>query len=97
MEEVLNWGLMAANSSNLQPWEFYWVQNPEKKAALVKACLDQPAAKTAQELIVAVARFDTWKQTTKRNELKFWKKQKCRKRPRIIIRNWFPLFITKVP
>jgi len=65
VEEVLDWGLQAANSSNLQPWEFYWVQNSEKKAALVKACLSQPAAKTAQELIVAVARFDTWKETRK--------------------------------
>lgn len=65
MEEVLNWGLMAPNSSNLQPWEFYWVQNPIKKAELVEACFDQPAAKTAQELIVVVARLDTWKQTRK--------------------------------
>lgn len=65
MEEVLNWGLMAANSSNLQPWEFYWVQNPTKKAEIVEACFNQPAAKTAQELIVAVARLDTWKQTRK--------------------------------
>jgi len=65
MEQVLNWGLMAPNSSNLQPWEFYWVQDPTKKAALVEACFNQPAAKTAQELIVAVARLDTWKQTRK--------------------------------
>ena len=54
-------GLLAANSSNLQPWEFYWVKNKNKKEELVKACFSQNAAKTAQELIVAVSRIDTWR------------------------------------
>jgi nitroreductase len=53
--------LLAANSSNLQPWEFYWVKNKNKKEELVKACFSQNAAKTAQELIVAVSRIDTWR------------------------------------
>ncbi len=61
MEKVLDWGLAAPNSSNLQPWEFYWIQNPTKKAEIVEACFNQPAAKTAQEIIVCVARLDTWK------------------------------------
>jgi nitroreductase len=61
MEKVLEWGLMAPNSSNLQPWEFYWVQNFQKKSQLIKACFNQPAAKTAQELIVCVARIDKWR------------------------------------
>ena len=52
--------LLAANSSNLQPWEFYWVKNKNKKEQLVEACFSQNAAKTAQELIVAVSRIDTW-------------------------------------
>ena len=54
-------GLLAANSSNLQPWEFYWVKNKNKKEELVKACFSQNAAKTAQELIIAVSRIDTWR------------------------------------
>lgn len=54
-------GLLAANSSNLQPWEFYWVREKNKKKQLVEACFSQNAAKTAQELIVAVSRIDTWK------------------------------------
>ena len=53
--------LLAANSSNLQPWEFYWVRDIDKKEKLVEACFSQNAAKTAQELIVAVSRIDTWK------------------------------------
>ena len=58
----LRLALLAPNSSNLQTWEFYWVRDPEKKAALVEACLNQPAAKTAAELLVAVSRHDLWRQ-----------------------------------
>ncbi len=61
MMECLELALLAPNSSNLQPWEFYWVKDTEKKAKLVNYCLNQPAAATAQELIVCVARYDNWK------------------------------------
>lgn len=61
VEKVLDWGLLAPNSSNLQAWEFYWVKDPKKKADLVEALLSQPAARTAQELIVAVAKRKSWK------------------------------------
>ena len=54
--------LLAPNSSNLQPWGFYLVQNREKKDALIKACLDQVAAQTAAEIIVVIARTSTWKE-----------------------------------
>ena len=39
--------------------------DPAKKQALVEACLSQPAAATAAELIVAVARIDTWKRNAR--------------------------------
>lgn len=65
MRECLELALLSANSSNLQPWEFYWVRSPEKKSLIVEACLSQPAAATAQELIVCVARTKTWKQNAK--------------------------------
>jgi len=61
MRKCLKASLLAPNSSNLQPWEFYWIRNPEKKDQLVEACFSQNAAKTAQELVVAVSRIDTWK------------------------------------
>ncbi len=64
MEKVLDWALLAPNSSNLQPWEFYWVKDAEKKKLLVEALLSQPAARTAQELIVAVAKRKTWKKVS---------------------------------
>lgn len=63
--KVLDWALLAPNSSNLQCWEFYWVKHPVKKAQLIEALLSQPAARTAQELIVAVAKLDTWKKNSK--------------------------------
>ncbi len=61
MNICLENALLAPNSSNLQPWGFYLVQNPAKKDALIKACLDQVAAKTASELVVVIARTSTWK------------------------------------
>ena len=64
MLDCLELSLLSANSSNLQPWEFYWVRNIEKKTKLIEYCLGQPAAKTAQELVVCVARPDNWRKNT---------------------------------
>lgn len=61
MERVLAAGLLAPNSSNLQPWEFYRVRQPENKTKLAEACFNQSAAATAQEFIACVSRIDTWK------------------------------------
>lgn len=58
LDDCLDMALLAPCSSGLQPWEFYVVRSPEKKAKLVKACMSQLAAKTAAELIVCVARTD---------------------------------------
>lgn len=60
MRKCLDLALLAPNSSNLQPWEFYWVRDRQKKIELARLCLGQPAATTAQELVVCVARLDTW-------------------------------------
>lgn len=61
MRKCLDLALLAPNSSNLQPWEFYWVRSKDKKEKLVKYCLGQLAAKTAAEIVVCVARTDKWK------------------------------------
>lgn len=58
IEKCLDAAVLAPNSSNMQMWEFYWVRTPDKKAKLVEACLSQPAASTAPELIVCVSRLD---------------------------------------
>ena len=52
---------VAPNSSNLQCWELHRVSDATRKEQLVKACLSQPAAATAPELFVFVARPDVWK------------------------------------
>ncbi|MDH5414711.1 MAG: nitroreductase family protein, partial [Flavobacteriaceae bacterium] len=65
MNRCLDNALLAPNSSNLQPWEFYWVKSEDKKQVLVHACMNQLAAKTAQELIVCVARMDQWRNRQK--------------------------------
>ncbi len=65
MESSLQAALLAPNSSNMQPWEFYWIRSEEKKSALVKACFSQNAAKTASEIVVAVSRTDTWRRNRK--------------------------------
>ncbi len=58
LDDCLDMAMLAPCSSGLQPWEFYVVKSADKKARLVKACMSQIAAKTAQELIVCVARTD---------------------------------------
>ena len=61
LKECLELALLAPTSSNLQCWEFYWIRNDKKKEKLKEYCLNQSAARTAQELIVCVARLDTWR------------------------------------
>ena len=61
IESCLDSALKAPNSSNLQAWEIHHVVDPDKKKELVKLCLGQPAASTAKELFVFVARPDLWK------------------------------------
>ncbi len=58
VRKCLELALLAPNSSNLQPWEFYWIRSPEKRARLVEYCFSQNAAKTAAELFVCVGRID---------------------------------------
>ena len=61
IEKAIDAALLAPNSSNMQPWEFYWVRSEDKRRELVDACFRQAAARTAGELVVAVARRDTWR------------------------------------
>lgn len=60
---ALDAALIAPNSSNLQSWKFFWVKTQTNKEKLIDACLGQGAAKTAQELIVAVANPKAYKFT----------------------------------
>jgi nitroreductase len=61
MRRAMDAALLAPSSSNLQVWEIHWVRSNEKKEKLAKYCLGQPAAVTAHEIVVFVARPDRWK------------------------------------
>ena len=74
VKECIRQATLAPTSSNLQLWEFYHVTQEDTKKALVKACLNQNAAKTATQFVVAVARKDKWKSRVKAN-LSFLNKQ----------------------
>jgi nitroreductase len=58
---------LAPNSSNLQLWEFYHVTGLEIKKLVAINCYDQPAAKTAQEIVIPVVRLDLWQSRIKSN------------------------------
>ncbi len=60
LADCLRLAMLAPNSSNLQPWEFYVIDSVEKRKLAVKNCMNQNAAKTAARLIAVVARTDTW-------------------------------------
>ena len=64
VEKCVDLALKAPNSSNLQPWEFYWLQSKEQRDKVAEFCLSQPAAATAPTLIVCVARIDTWRRNS---------------------------------
>ena len=76
VKDCLDLALLAPNSSNLQCWEFHWVRSAPRKAELVKACLDQSAARTAAELIVCVARTATWRENRQRMLLSLQREHK---------------------
>lgn len=71
LDDCIDLALLAPNSSNLQPWAFYKVQSPAKKRELVDICLGQNAAASAAELIVVVARTDTWREHARLNLERF--------------------------
>lgn len=73
VHECLDMALLAPNSSNLQQWEFYRITTPAIKEQIAFACFSQSAAKTASELIVCVARRDTWREHSKQMLAEFKK------------------------
>ncbi len=67
VKRSLERAILSPNSSNMQLWEFYRVISEEKRTQLAEYCLNQSAAKTAQELVVFVARPDKYKQSIQFN------------------------------
>ena len=61
MTRSIDRAILSPNSSNMQLWEFYRVRDREKLQAIAKLCFNQPAARTADELVIVVTRLDKWK------------------------------------
>ncbi len=60
MLSCLREATLAPSSSNLQPYQLLWIRSESQKKIIAQACLGQPAATTAGELVVVVARRDLW-------------------------------------
>jgi nitroreductase len=58
---------LAPTSSNLQLWEFYHITESSVLEKITKACLDQNAAKTANQIVVVVVRKDLWRKRANSN------------------------------
>jgi nitroreductase len=67
LNACLDMAMLAPSSSNLQPWQFFVINSAPMREKAVQYCLNQNAAKTANRLIVVVARTDTWQQNAKDN------------------------------
>ncbi len=67
LDRCLDAARLAPSSSNLQPWEFVILRDPQVRQAANAACLDQLPAKTAPLLLALVTHRDTWKRN--RNEI----------------------------
>lgn len=67
VKECLKNASLAPTSSNLQLWEFYHITDKATLNQLAEACFNQSAAKTAQQLVIIVARKDLWRKRAKAN------------------------------
>tara|TARA_B100001758_G_scaffold132058_1_gene113604 strand:+ start:1069 stop:1794 length:726 start_codon:yes stop_codon:yes gene_type:complete len=61
VKKCIDQATLAPSSSNMQLWEFHHVTSRELKNKISKSCFNQPAAKTAKQLVIVVVRKDLWK------------------------------------
>lgn len=94
VRECLRLAMLAPNSSNLQPWEFYWARTPELREQIATACMGQSAARTAGELIAIVARTRTWRGHA-RQVLKQWPAEHVPRVVRLYYERLAPIMYTQ--
>lgn len=64
VQKALEMAVLAPNSSNVQCWNFYWVKSDSKlKRQIINACLNQSAARTADQLVVITADGGLWRRS----------------------------------
>ena len=67
VQKCIQQATLAPNSSNMQLWEFHHITSEDILKKMAVACLGQPAATTAKQLLVVVVRKDLWKERAKSN------------------------------
>lgn len=67
VDRALDLTLLSPNSSNMQLWEFHRVISEDKRKQLAKICMNQNAARTANEMVVFVTTASKWEQRAKMN------------------------------
>jgi nitroreductase len=97
VKKSLELAILSPNSSNMQLWEFYRVITPSVKNKIAHYCLDQSTAKTANELVVFVARPDYVKRSLKFNldlinDKNSFEKESHRKRRKEYYSKLMPVF-----
>lgn len=65
VKQFLELATLAPNSSNMQVWEFHHITDPSLMAKVSKACLDQVATSTANQIVVFVTRQDLYRKRAK--------------------------------
>lgn len=100
VRKSLELAILSPNSSNMQLWEFYRVRSEGAKLKLVEYCLNQGAAKSANELVVFVARPDLADRSIKHNldlvnDPKSFEKESFRKARRLYYGKVMPLYYSR--
>ena len=67
VKKCIEQAILAPSSDNLQLWEFYHITSPKKLKQISYACFNQPAAKTSQQIVIAVVRRKLWRSRAKMN------------------------------
>lgn len=67
IENCLRNAVLAPNSSNMQLYEFFHITDEATMKKISRFAFDQPAARTADQLVVVVTRKDLWRRRAKAN------------------------------
>lgn len=67
VKQCIENAVLAPTSSNLQLWEFYHITDKKVMKEVAHACMGQPAAATADQLVAVVTRKDKWRKRAKAN------------------------------
>jgi nitroreductase len=63
IQKALDAAVLAPNSSNTQIWNFYWAKSDVSKKRIAEICLNQSAARTAQQLVVVTTDPKLWRRS----------------------------------